>query len=139
MHTDNIGGYHNVVYQALSKDYKVVNISWTLAEGMECLIEKGYIQNVVFSFGIEGHSDCSNDIQWGGSFSPMNLTSTDMILNESVALVNGKEVCIKIGFTLNNGQRSPKYFYTNMNPIVISDGGTTDPGTTPHSSGITNC
>lgn len=119
----------------MAQDYQVVNISWTLAEGMQCLLEKGHISSVVFSFGIEGHSDCSSNDQWSGPFSLLNLTSTDMVLNESVPLFNGKEVCVRIAFALNNDKRNPVYLYSIMNPIINEDTTTTDPDTT-HNSGM---
>ncbi len=101
MFVDDIGGLENIMYQQVNNTNVIIN--WTLVEGMECIISKGFITNITLSIG--DYSDNNNC-----SLSKWSYTATlhDMTVNNITIIINNNtlltgEQCILIQYTINGG------------------------------------
>ena len=115
-----------MTYTPLTNNTAGIHINWTLARGMECLLNKGYISHIEFSVSTPAgsNSDCTAITHWSHTHVLTNRTTNELyLLSEGL---EGKEVCVQVAFTLRSGDVATHHYllipphFTGMGRMVYT-------------------
>ena len=111
-------------------NHSFIDISWTLKDGMECLITiRKFIRDITFylkpTSGIENCPDVSDYPSKGTSLQELNKTNLELKLDNTTNTLT--IYCVKVMFNLWSGSNTDQVYKYYLITIVNDYSGNTEP------------